>query len=529
MKTGRVKGFLGSLLAAMLLLTACSSAPSGEPQSPKPSENPGGSASANDSTPKRGGTLTVGVAVPPPGLDPIKNVAIASWQAFQLAYETLVTLDSEGVLQPALATEWSTSPDGLSYTFQLRKDVFFHNGEPFTAEDVKATFDRLKNDGIPYAKDRFKTLDSVEVKDTHTVVFHLSEVTASFLNYLADEFAVAAAIVSKKAVEQDGLDLQTTMVGTGPYQVEEYVTGDHMTLKRFPKHWNAENVGYVDKILLKYIPDLSAQLAALRSGQIDVMYPDAAMARVIERDKSIVLKKGLTDWRNGLSINTQRKPLDDLRVRQAIMLVIDRAEIIQGSVLGEGVPSGPIPPTHPAAVPVSDLKNYTPDPEKAKQLLREAGHTDLKFSLMLPTNYPVNVRQGEMIQQALKEIGVEVELDKIEWGVFLNRLGSGDYDTAIFAYTWYPDMELHLIPRAGRTGPMSAKMSDLFDQARAELDRAKRGAIYEEIAKLQAEEGYPMVWLLAQNGYVATKPRVRGLDVSPSASTRGLWKAWLTD
>jgi peptide/nickel transport system substrate-binding protein len=501
----------------MLLLTACS--PSG--QGGAPNTTPTGTESK---TPKQGGTMTVGVAVPPPGLDPIKNVAVAAWQTFQLSYETLVTIDDKGVLQPALATEWSTSPDGLSYTFKLRNNVFFHNGEPFTAEDVKASFDRLKKDGIPNSAVRFDTLNSVEVKDAQTVVFHLTKVTASFLNYMADEFGVASAIVSKKAIA-DGTNLQTTMVGTGPYQVDEYVPGDHLTLKKFPKYWNADKTGYLDKIVLKFIPDLTAQLGALRSGQIDVMYPDAAMAKVIERDKTVTLKKGLTDWHDGLSLNTQHKPFEDVRVRQAIMLSIDRASIIQGSVLGEGAPSGPIPPADPAAVPVTDLPNYKPSPAQSKQLLTDAGQSSLKFTLMLPTNYPVNVREGEMIQQELSAIGVQVSLDKVEWSVFLKRLTSGDYDAAIFAYSWYPDPELYLIPRPGRTGPMTAKMSDLF--AKAQSDATNRVAVYKEIAKLQADEGYPMIWLLAQNGYVAMKPRVHGLEVSGSNSLRGLWTAWV--
>lgn len=517
-----VKRFGAGVLALLLLLVTGCTATRTETEKPAGKTEPTAQAQA-DAGSQKGGTLTIASSVDPPGFDPVTQTPIASWQAWQLVYETLINRDDKGNLVPALAERWEASDDGLTHTFSLRKGVKFHNGEELTAEDVKYSFDRLWKVGIPYMQTKFKMVQSVDVVDAHTVRFTLKEKNATFYSYLSDDFATAAAIVSRKAGAELNDDFNKTMVGTGPLRFVEYVPKDHITYERWDSYWG-EKVQY-EKLVVRLVPDASSQLAALRSGQVDLIFPKAETAPLVEKDKSLVLRRFVSDWHDGLHLNAMRKPFDNVKVRQAIMLGIDRGPIIQASVLGEGVPTGPLTPSHPWHVPTEQLPNYKRDVAKAKQLLAEAGYPNgFTTTILASTSYPFNVRQAEMIQQQLAEIGVTLEIEKAEWAVVNKRTNEGDYDAAVYAFLSYPDVEFYLLPRETRVGPPPAEMKALFEKGATTMDLEARRKIYEELQHMTAEMGYPVVWLVAQNGFVAHKPYVKGYEPDFTLSWRPLLK-----
>lgn len=517
-----IKRFVGVLTVLLLLLTGCGATPTTTGEQPAKSGEPAGQTAASPS-PKQGGTLTIASSVDPPGFDPVTQTPIASWQAWQLVYETLINRDSQGNLVPALAERWEASDDGITHTFYLRKGVKFHNGEAMTAEDVKYTFDRLWKIGIPYMQTKFKMVKSVDVVDASTVRFTLKEKNATFYSYLSDDFATAAAIVSRRAGQELNDDFNKTMVGTGPLKFVEYVPKDHITYERWDAYWG-EKVQY-DKLVVRLVPDASSQLAALRSGQVDLIFPKAETAPLVEKDKNLVLRRFVSDWHDGLHLNAMRKPFDNLKVRQAVMLGIERSQIIQASVLGEGVATGPLTPSHPWHVPTDKLPNYKRDVARAKQLLTEAGYPNgFTTKILASTSYPFNVRQAEMIQQQLAEIGITLEIEKAEWAVVNKRTNEGDYDAAVYAFLSYPDVEFYLLPRETRVGPPPAEMKALFDKGATTMDLAERRKVYEELQNMTAEIGYPVIWLVAQNGFVAHKPAVKGYEPDFTLSWRPLLK-----
>lgn len=479
-----------------------------------------------------GGTLVIGELVEPTNLDPIKTPTISSWVWIRQVYNTLVRFDPSGKIVPELAESWQVSNDGREFTFRLRRGVLFHNGEELTAEDVKYTFDRIKRHAIPFTADKFKDLKSVEVLDRYTVRFTLTGVSARFLPFLADPYAVSTAIVNKKAGEELGHDFSQKMVGTGPFRFVEYVPNQRLVFERNRNYWEP-GIPKLDRIVVRFIPEEASLLAALRAGQVDLIFPETQSALLLSRDKNLVLVRYLADWYDGLMLNTRRRPFDDLRVRQAIMLAIDRDEIIRTAYLGEGQPSGALPPSHPWAVPVQELPFYPPNVpreplKEARRLLAEAGYPNgFETTMMLPANYPSQVRAGEVIQQQLARIGIKVALSRLEWGIFVRDLLAANYDSAVYGFLAYPDVSYYVQPRLERTGPMPDEMARLLAEGEKTLDEQRRKEIYQTIVRMQAELGYPFIWLVASYRYVAHGPHVKGFEPDRASSRRGLWFTYL--
>ncbi|MGE5253467.1 MAG: ABC transporter substrate-binding protein, partial [Planctomycetaceae bacterium] len=316
--------------------------------------------------PKYGGKLVVGQDIDAVGLDPYKTTAFASLNYFEQFYNSLLQFDEKGRLKPDLAVSWE-NPKPNIYIFHLRKGVKFHDGGEFTAEDVKATFDRLldpKTGSIRRVS--FKLVDKVEAVDKHTVRFILKEPYAPFLNYMGSP--AHSAILSKKVIAES--DPNKVVVGTGPFQMVEFRPNDTMLLKKNPHYWE-KGIPYLDELEIRLIKDASSRVAALRAKSVDYTWLiEPQLVQILMKEKGIQSAIAASTGRKRIFLNCTKPPFNNLKVRQALSLATDRKELLRVTVMGKGDLSGPIPPAAgDYAYPAEKLPFYDYNPERAKKLL----------------------------------------------------------------------------------------------------------------------------------------------------------------
>src|SRR5215475_8089939 len=362
-------------------------------------------------------TVVMAMALEPPGLDPTNAAAaaIAEVTLYNI-YETLTKINEDSSVSPLLAESWQASPDLKTYTFKLRKGVKFQNGELFDSAAVKFSFER---NAAPTStnkdKSLFQSFESVTAPDADTIVIALkySEPNFPFLMGQA-----SASIVEPKSAPTDA----TQPVGTGPYTLGAWAKGSSITLNKWDAYRNADAIKLA-KVTIRIISDPSAQVAALLSGDVDV-FPRVAAARSLAQfkaDPRFVVLVGGSKAKTIVGINERKKPLDDVRVRRAILAAIDRKAMIDGAVDGFGTPIGSF--YTPGSLGYVDTTGINPyDPEKAKKLLAEAGvTTPLELSLKLPP--PPYARQGgEILAAQLAKVGIIAKIESVEWAQWLSQV-----------------------------------------------------------------------------------------------------------
>jgi peptide/nickel transport system substrate-binding protein len=480
--------------------------------------------------PRSGGTITVADPVGPPVLDPHKDGSYqSSGMVLTLFYEGLLRRDEQGRLQPQLAEAW-TAVSPTVYEFKLRRGVTFHNGREMNASDVKYSFERVLDPktGSPF-RALWAAIERLETPDASTVRFHLRQPSAPFLNYLAGPYAYQ--IVPKEAVEQHG-DLNQTAVGTGPFKLVEYVPDSHLKLERHSTYWR-KGLPRLDGMTIRIIKDESARLSAIRAGAADVTYVTAANAPLVKQDRNLRLLEG-DNVHFGMTLaqfipNDSKEPFTDKRVRQAMSLAIDRKEIVDTAVFGSGVVSGPIPPAmRPWAIPVS----YVVDLDKAKALLREAGHPKgFKATAKVSPQYPLDVANCQIIKSQLQRIGIELEIQLVEWGQFLKEWLGGNYDTVCltsgplaepdaFTYDYF-----HSKSPRNRAKFFTGELDDLVTQARGATEPEKRRELLAEVQRAVLDLA-PVIYLYSGNGFEVHRPHVKGYQAN-RLSRYGFAEAWV--
>jgi peptide/nickel transport system substrate-binding protein len=478
--------------------------------------------------PKTGGTLKVGLSADPAELDPHKTSLTAAWHVIEHVYDNLVDANENLEPIPGLAETWEISDDGLTYTFNLRQGVTFHNGREFVADDVKYSFERILDPATasPSVSD-LGSIDAIEVIDPATVAITLTGPDSSFLAKLIGS---SIAIVPKEVVEENG-DLMQTMVGTGPFKFVEYVPNSMVTLERNPEYWEAGKP-YVDAMEMQIIPDNTARTTALVTGTVDLIeYAPVQDLPIFEQDDSIEVTGDQNTNIRYMAINIQREPLDKLEVRQAIAMVIDRQPIIDSAVFGAGTPTTTIfPPTYWAGSE-SDIQPV--DIEGAKALLAEAGLPDgFKTVIHSWAQYPFLSNAAIVIQEQLRQIGIEAELDFQENAIYLENYFAGNFDLSVTGTSAYVDPNDVIQANFGTDESNNGikysnpQVDELIAQGMTETDLETRAGIYQQIQEILLED-LPWINLFIANQYEAMKSYVKGYVHKPTGSNDSIKSVWL--
>jgi peptide/nickel transport system substrate-binding protein len=494
-------GLMASLLAACGGSDKATTAAAGTPAAVKP---------------QRGGMLKAALTGEPDSLDPAKSQIYTGAQVYDNVFSKLVDLDPDNKVYGVLATKW-TQKDPKTWVFTLRDGVTFHNGEPFTANDVKYTFERIlaKGTASGYAP-LYSVIDRITVDSPTQVTFHLKTSFGPFLTNLANN----GEIVNRKAIEAKGS--QRKPVGTGPFQFVDWVQGDHVTLKRFDNYF-VSGQPYLDGITFKFAQVDQSRIDSLRSGELD--WADAIPLQQVATLKSdpaftYVTSKtaGIPDF---LAMNTKKAPFDDVRVRQAVAWAVDREQIRQVAYFGAGEAGGEEVPS--ASPWYTGETPYTKaDPAKAKALLAQAGHGGgLTVEYLGLPQYPELLKTGQVVREQLKAVGITMNIKQVDVSVWFDRFSKGDYQitSAYQERTLDPDNFYALVLKTGgsinTTGYSSKAADDLIVQAARETDEAKRKTLYLQLKQLIWKD-VPLLFVHYETlNYLMRKPVV-GSTIVPT-------------
>lgn len=368
--------------------------------------------------------LIIGTDAEPAGLDPHKSTAFSSVRITSKLYESLVMTDENMNVVPSLAESWEI-PNDTTYVFKLKKGVKFHNGREMKADDVKYTFERILNpDNACIAKSYFKTVSDINVLDDYTIEFKLNEPYAPFLSYMT---SVYASIVPKEVVEENG-DLMQVVCGTGPFILEEWIPDNQIKLKK-NNDYHIQGFPKLDGVVLMVMTDESSRLAALRTGAVHLTTLGSQNLKLVESNKDIVVKSYQSKDYTFLGFNMNIEPFNDVRVRQAMSLAVDRNELAKIVFNGDAVMSGPVPPAYGKwALNVEENEYFKQDIEGAKQLLKEAGYENgFEVNITVPSSYPEVVSTAQVLQQQFEKIGITSTIKQLEIGQYVEAWKKTDH------------------------------------------------------------------------------------------------------
>jgi peptide/nickel transport system substrate-binding protein len=453
-------------------------------------------------------SLVVGLVDEPLGLDPTiaapTTIREVTWLNL---YEGLVRLDENGQVLPLLASSWSISDDGLTYTFKLQPGVRFHDGTRFDSSIVKFSLDRARApDSTNAQKQFFQPIDHVETPDALTAVIKLKHPTGLFLYWLAWGDSI---MVSPQSVATN----KTRPIGTGPFKFKQWVQGDRILLERNPDYWQ-KGKPKLDAVTFRFISDPQAQAAALRAGDVD-SFPDFSAAELFgefQKDSRFATLIGATPNKLVAGMNNARKPFDDIKVRQALMMAVDRKAVMDGAYSGLGTPIG----SHysPSDEGYIDLTGVLPyDPDKSRKLLAEAGYAKgFAFTMKVP-QMSYATRAAQIMQGMFAEVGITMNIVPSEFPakwiqeVFTNT----DYEMTIIDHAEPMDIDIYARPKY-YFNYHNPKFSTLVAQALATSDGTKRDRLLGDAQRILAEQ-VPALYLFD----------LPFLNVQ-NAKLKGMWK-----
>jgi peptide/nickel transport system substrate-binding protein len=488
-------------------------------------------------TPRHGGTLIAAQEVDPVSLDPHTNSNFSALQGYEHIYESLTGYDEKTNLVPALAQSWDITNGGKTYTFHLRPNVKFHNGQTMNADDVKYSVERILDPktASPW-RNWLDSIKEMKVVDPLTIQMNLDApypLLGSFAGMRA------AGIIPRGMAEKENLKIKA--IGTGPFKLAEYVPQDHVTYARHAEYWD-KPLPYLDGMVFKILTEENARLAALRAGQVHYAFLSAQGAAQLEGVPAVSVMRSPYAWVVLHYINVFAKPLDDARVRRALRMAVDTSEVIQKAVFGAGVPSGPVPTGYGDwFVDPQTLPYLKPDVEGAKKLLAEAGYpSGFKLEIKCSPQYPEFVATTLVVQESLRKIGVDVTATQMEWGAFValntKTIQSGGKEGGqIFASanTFRPDPDGYLYPYFHSKGSLNEggynnpKLDPLLVEARSTGNPAERRKLYQQIQRTVLEDS-PNWWWYAKFNIEAVSSKVRGYAQSFTGRRIFLKKTWLS-
>ncbi|CAM4259182.1 glutathione ABC transporter substrate-binding protein [Lacicoccus alkaliphilus] len=537
---------LSLLVLSVLVLTACTNDGDG-----------GNSVSGNEeSADIDGGNLVISTGNDIVSLDPHASNELYSDQVRNTIYEGLVTQDENFEIEPLLAEEWEQLDD-LTWRFELREDVEFHDGSAFNAEVVKANLDRLVDPAVASPRlSLFEMISSVEVIDEHTVEITTEYPFAPLLSHLTHD---GGGMISKAVIDEDyrqaiensgagysvdeyyelreaggesfeeaadeisggiGSVVDQNPVGTNYAMFESRSPGENIVLNKNEDYW--QDPMNLDSITFKIVAETGARMAELETGTSHIMFGyDSSNIERIENHPETEAYNNSNVSINFIGFNTQKAPLDDVRVRQAISHAVDRHEIIEGIFNGIGeVPNGPL--IEGMAGDTGDIEGFEYDLEEAGRLMGEAGHED-GFELSIITNdAPERVDTAIYLQEALAELNIIATVEQIEWGTYLEEASSGEHDVFLLGwpnFTGDPDQALWPLfhssmhgAQGNRTFYDNPELDALLEAGREEKDEEARAEIYEEAQAVLVEDA-PAIYFNEGVSMNAYRSEVEGLYI----------------
>lgn len=479
--------------------------------------------------------LIVGQIAEPKALDPAQVTAVNDFRIMMNLYDGLVRY-ADGTLEvePSLASEWTISEDGTLYTFTLRDDVTFHDGSEFNAEAVVFNFERMLDAEHPYHDTGpfplaffFDAIESVEATSEHEVTFQLEEPYAPFLSNLAYPTGL---IVSPEAIKEHGEEVARNPSGTGPFQFEEWQSNSRVVVTRNESYW--DGAPSLEAVVFRPITDANTRVAEMLSGGIDLMVevpPDNVAAFATDDAFEVYEQTGPHVW--FLILNTREGPFQSQAMRQAINYAIDKQALVENVLQGTAViATGPTPPAFEWAYN-EELDPYPYDPDKARELISEAGHEGAELTFYVTeggSGMLDPVPMGTAIQADLAEVGLEVNIETYEWNTFLDRVNpglEGKADMAQMAWmTNDPDtlpfltLRSDAMPESGgfNSGYYSnPDVDELLEQARRSVDQDERASLYREMQAIVHDDA-PWAFIANWKQNAVAGANVENFGLQPS-------------
>lgn len=479
-----------------------------------------------------GGTLVFGRGADSTSLDPAITTEGEAFKVTDNIFETLINFGEQDTeIGPGLASEWEASEDGLKHTLKLREGVKFHDGTDFNADAVVFNFDRWSSGDagqFPYYESQFgDKVKEVKAVDEHTVEFNLNSPIAPFYKNLAmSPFGIA----SPAAIEKHGEKFIENPVGTGPFMFKEWKRNDRITIVKNDQFWQ-EGLPKLDQVIFRSIPENSARLNALSSGEVDLIdgvnFSDISQIesnpdlQVFERPTLNVAYLGLTNTRG---------PLKEKLVRQALNHAVDKKALIEAFYAGAADPAtNPMPPV--VAGYNDAVQDYPYDPEKAKELLKEAGYENgfemELWAMPVPRPYmPDGQKIAEALQANFEAIGVKAKIVTYEWGTYLEKATKGEADTFLLGWTGdngdadnflYVLLDEDAIGSNNYTYYKNSKVHELLLQAQASPDQAEREELYKQ-AQVIIKDDAPWIPLVHSRPILAGKKGITNFKPHPTGS-----------
>jgi peptide/nickel transport system substrate-binding protein len=466
---------------------------------------------------KQGGSITVGLELDIPGFDPLKVGVFdtAAATAAAAIFDTLTTLDDKGDVQPKLALSWTHSDDFKTWTFKLRPDVKFHDGTAFNAQAVKENFDRQKD---PANKCRcafyIAFIHDVQAPDELTAVYNLNDPSVN-LPAIITAPGANFVVQSPTAWKTKGEDYNRNPVGTGPYVLKSWTAGDRMVLEKNPEYWN-KGRPYLNRIVLKPLPDAQSRFASLQSGEADIIWDDEADADNIQRaqkDPKLTVHTYAGSGAAVSAFNTKVAPFDDVRVRQAMVMAIDRKKLSQALTNGLARPASN-PYGDGSWVKCKDDGALPNDVEKAKALIKDYGKP-VEFK-MIVTATPRGRNTGQIFQQFWKQVGANVELEQIDQATFVPRAFMHQFQLIGWRIVDLadPDVQMYANFHTGSPANLSnysnPELDKLLEHARTTADPAQRTEDYCAVSRLINQEA-TWFWTFQNTYYAISSAKLKGL------------------
>lgn len=505
-------------LAVMLVLAACGGQNAGTNNDSK--DDGGGTAEGQD-----GGHFVFVTGSDAPTLDPHGMNDTATTNATSQIFERLTDFAEDGSVVPLLAEEFNPIDD-RTWEFKLRQGVKFHDGTDFTAEAVKLSLERLIDPD--FASPRAVVLNMISeviVEDDYTVVIKTAEPFAPLPAHLAHN---AGSIIAPSALEEEnngGKTVDENPIGTGPFVLEEWARGSEIKFKKNEDYWGTK--ASVDTMSFIVVPEQSTRMAMLESGDANAAQIGSSDVRHMEGVPDIELTRIVSTRMDYLGFNMGVEPFDNKLVRQAISMAINKNDIVDGILDGQGTAAvGPLAPTV-----VGNYQGLTPlgfDVEEAKALLEEAGYADgFKTTLYVNEGNKERADIAVLIQSQLAQINIDVDIQSIEWGTFLEKTGAGEHEMFILGWTtvtgdadyglyalFHSDM--HGAP-GNRSFYTNERVDELLDLARSSTDQDERNEAYKELSEILVDE-VPMVYLQHPDFVYGTNGVASGLFVDFSGT-----------